>query len=442
MELSSWPTAVAPLFANEAPNQPISVYKGRFDLVAGGTTLPASGALRLEWLPRPRLVADLQVPEGMALPLSDSSTSIDAVSMERLGTLKHPSFVRQVTSDSGETRVELNALEANFGSSRVLDELIFHVVNLPNMQGNYIRDASGTRAWSGRQEFSVAGWNYAIDARENISRVVDDLNSNGGYSITHVGRLTREDGSSFSGDQASVPLSGLQFLFAVIRGAWSPHIAIVGAHQGQQVCEQWSVLGRSDGWARMLPWWHPLTRNLAQELAPTVIEQVREEGSAVRYGITWYTEARRLENSVETPLILAQAGLELMAWDVGVRRKAAFSPLGFDRLRAEDRLRYLFSLMRLELPAERQFDDVRQFLQKNGVHDLAQLISQVRNNVIHPPRREAQVERVPVEVRIDASRLAIWALEMSLLYVLDYRGKHANRWRDFHPPDAMPWSRD
>ena len=71
--------------------------------------------------------------------------------------------------------------------------------------------------------------------------------------------------------------------------------------------------------------------------------------------------------------------------------------------------------MRLELPAERQFDDVRQFLQKNGVHDLAQLISQVRNNVIHPPRREAQVERVPVEVRIDASRLAIWALEMSLV---------------------------
>ena len=118
-------------------------------------------------------------------------------------------------------------------------------------------------------------------------------------------------------------------------GAWSPHIAIVGAHRGQQVCEQWSVLGRSDGWARCSRWWHPLTRNLAQELAPTVIEQVREEGSAVRYGITWYTEARRLENSVETPLILAQAGLELMAWDVGVRRKAAFSPLGFDRLRAE-----------------------------------------------------------------------------------------------------------
>jgi hypothetical protein len=333
-------------------------------------------------------------------------------------------------------------LGVEFGPSQLFDTLTLHIVNFPDLAGWYIRDTEARHAWPGRNEFVAHGWSFILDQLADHEDITKGLERQGGYAITHTCSLRRSNGVPFGYGEARPALSGLAFLFALVRGAWSSPIALIGSTSGTKVWERWEPLARNDAWTGSSSWWHSTTRNIVNELALPVFDAVAgDEESAAAYAISSYTSVKRTESWVETPLILCQAALELLAWHIAVRRDGAFSPEGFNRLRAEDRLRYLFSLAHVDTTVPTTYPELQRFSQKQNWEDLAQAICLVRNRIIHPPRTHGPIERVPVEVRIDASQLSVWALELCLLYLFDYQGDYANRLRDFHPPERVPWSR-
>jgi hypothetical protein len=83
------------------------------------------------------------------------------------------------------------------------------VFNFPNFYGpdNYIVK-SGTpplQGWKtcGRSVLQADGWTITIAATENTDELCKALDRDGGYLVTHVGEIRRQDGSIFTSDKLS-----------------------------------------------------------------------------------------------------------------------------------------------------------------------------------------------------------------------------------------------
>ncbi len=437
MNFEEYAETVRPFVQMNAPNEPLLIREGTFELRTDRVTTRGQGRLELRWFPRRHLTAEFETDYKGPFDVA----TVAHINLRDVGaSLEHAEVTRQVARRDGGMDFEVWAFGVEFGTSETLDELTLHIVNFPDLPGESVRDSESRQTWPGRSAFVAQGWQFTLDALVNHKETIKQLRSQGGYAITHTCSLRRLDGARFSYSDARQALSGLAFLLALVRGAWSSPIVLVGTTNGTKVWERWDTLANQSEWTGSAAWWHVTTRNILNELADPVFDAVAgDEDSAARYAITWYTQAKGTPG--ETPLILAQTALELLAWHVAVRRDGSFAPDGFNRLRAEDRLRYLFSLAQLDHSFPDVYRDLRVFAQEQGWDDIAQAICLVRNTIVHPPQKHGPIERIPVEVRIDAIQLALWALELCLLYLFDYQGDYANRHRSFHPPERVPWSR-
>jgi hypothetical protein len=127
------------------------------------------------------------------------------------------------------------------GGNPELVRLIVHLVNFPNFIGSPIE--VGERSWvSGRALLSARGWRFTIDACPSIGHLVESLNSTGGYAITHVGVLEREDGEAFRPSEANDQLDSLGSFLSFAAGAWAvPQLHVGIAPDGREVFRQYGV---------------------------------------------------------------------------------------------------------------------------------------------------------------------------------------------------------
>jgi hypothetical protein len=101
--------------------------------------------------------------------------------------------------------------------------------------------ASSRSYWAGRVVLADDAWKVVLDARQDHRAVQDRLSAEGGIEITHVGALSRTDGSTFSAVDASDVLHALGGFLTLVRGDWAPVLLPVGfAADGTRVWEDWS----------------------------------------------------------------------------------------------------------------------------------------------------------------------------------------------------------
>lgn len=434
----SYPEAVKAFVRMSEPNEALVAYEGRFQMHTEKLTIDGHGRLELRWYPTCHLVAD--VTTDYSGPLIRNVNGVDATEVN--ASLEDPYLTRVVESKDG-ARFEVHSHGIEIGVQDEVDLLTLHIPNLPAMPGAFIRsrDPEETWRWDGRTEFVVHGWRFTLDGLINRREIIDKLKAQGGYALTHTCEMARIDRSPFSYSDAKHALSGLAFLLAVVRGAWSSPPVLVGTRNGTRTWERWDALTRQDAWTASEPWWHPTTRNILPELAEAVFDAVADEDDdALLIAICLYTEANRSELSAETPLVVAHTALDVLAWHVGVRRDGDFTSDTFDGMRAGRRFRHLFEQARLDLAIPSVYSELQAFAEQHELDDIAHAIAFVRDRIVHP-RGKLSLEGVSPAVRICASRLAVWAVEMSLLYLFDYQGDYADQHRDSHPPVRVPWSR-
>ena len=75
--------------------------------------------------------------------------------------------------------------------------------------------------------------------------------------------------------------------------------------------------------------------------------------------------------------------------------------------------------------------------------DGPQALTQLRNWITHPTGKDRQnLDRVSLLTRFEACNLALWYLELTLLWLLGYRGDYVNRLnvRFTGDREAVPWA--
>jgi hypothetical protein len=157
--------------------------------------------------------------------------------------------------DSEDVRASGDIMSTDVGSPDALcDRVIVHFTNVPRLSpAEYLVDDG--HYWAGRWARSGAGWQLALDVRQDHSKVWDTMRESLVFVVTHVGELRRADGSSFRASEAADALTAFQTGFSFALARWVAPVSPVGFDAaGNRVWEQWASwrCSRVFGY---LPWW-------------------------------------------------------------------------------------------------------------------------------------------------------------------------------------------
>ena len=202
--------------------------------------LNTTGSARLRWLPSPGIEFDIEITEPFP-GVDFNSLTVDLPGFRTENVLAH-SMTLGLTS---RIRAFASAMESD--RQQNLLSVGFQVVNFtdfitPGLSAapgdpTAIAGVNGTERLLGGvtptgsptkrvQSFTCAtadlrhdGWNVSlVDLPESRDRY-GHLEATGGYSFTHVGQLTRIDGSAFAVQQAEKILESLRVFLSFARGA-------------------------------------------------------------------------------------------------------------------------------------------------------------------------------------------------------------------------------
>jgi hypothetical protein len=258
------------------------------------------------------------------------------------------------------------------------------------------------------------------------------LDAQGGYVITHVGEIVREDGATFTSEQLDDLLTCLHHFLSFTLGCWAGVALPIGFdHNGNRVFEQWGIRRIASGsWNPMGSWFDRHHGELLSQVFPGFMSLWKNTlwHEPLARAVYWYVGACMggFEIGVDAGIILAQTALELLAWTYCVQDRKIVSSEAFKRrsgLSASDKLRLLTSCLNIpkEIPPT-----LSALHGKRGKKwdDSMEAITSIRNSFIHPDNHIT----VSSNSYYETCQLSLWYLDLVLLHLCGHSGNnYANR---------------
>lgn len=436
------------------PNEPVLLYEGPGE-VSDSIGNTAEGDLRvtLDWLPSPRVVFVLESD-------TDSGINIDAgatLKLEDSRTMDGRFTGRNVSGggEAGFSEEVRGVVSGEWGPDKPVAHVVFNVANLQHFDGATLKrsDGGSSHIWNGRLQWSSDQWTVTLDETEPSFDRLEDLKERlkrgGGYALTHTGKLERKDGASIGHEDFREVLAGLSQFFCFIAGANTGVVLPRGiGFDGETVWERWNAPTTEPWRGRISCFPDSIVEN--QEVRPPELEPVfrrfvdrwtdNEWRELLRYGVGWYMTINPHHNS-ETRIVLAQAGLELAAWGHFVPKRMSKS--GFEKLPAVDRLRLLLTEAKVPLavPAGLQALETYAPTTQGGKppwDDGPQTLTEIRNLLVHPTKKLRALD-IPPEVMRDTAELAVWYLQLALMFLLGYQDIYVSRVEGWNK-QPVPWT--
>lgn len=441
------PLGLEPIYSTPEVNQPVVLYNGAAVLTQGSVSLSGAAKVQLEWQPRSSLRFHFEVDSSNTVGVELGEASL------RLSTISHDAsvYVRKIQHGwsgipgaSQKTSGSVKPVEIGSGSS--LSSVVFHVVNFRNYLGRGVGNGAGMM-WAGRGVTETDGWRVTLD-KVNHETIFEEVEAVSGSAITHVGKLERTDGSTFSKDDADRLLEGLFRYLSFCRGSWAAPVLVVGQDANDiRVFEQWRDW-KIQPWWRTATWFNDFSVEGFEAGLPGFWKLWNNEtwNEPLLLALHWYCEANMSAGGVEGSVILAQAAFELLAWTLLVEDRTVLSEDGFQKLPAMDKLRLLISHCGIPLEIPLSLATLSSVAKAENWVDAPQALTEYRNALVHAnPKKRQRVLSVDVAARHDAWDLSLWYLELVLLRLFEYEGQYSNRIRRVgfrgDEVEPVPWKR-
>jgi hypothetical protein len=141
---------------------------------------------------------------------------------------------------------------------------------------------------------------------------------------------------------------------------------------------------------------------------------------------------------------VACSGLELLSWAI-LRRNGWLGQDSFQQLTAAARVRLLLQWAEVPVSLPGQFAALSGRRNRLGQTDweAPELLFNVRNGLIHPPRRLADPEWPSLDDMVECWQFATWALQLVLLRLFGYANSYWSRLRLGRPSvdvEPVPWA--
>lgn len=267
------------------------------------------------------------------------------------------------------------------------------------------------------------------------------LRDQGGFAVTHLGEIVRDDGGLIPVSEAQKVLAGLLLFFSFASGAWSPPILPVGFDEnGQHVWECWDP-PRVSSYIYTPSWFDRQNGQHLEMLWPGFMRLWANEEwqQAIHEAVYWYLNSNNHLRGIDAGIILTQAAIERLSFTYVVEMNKLLSLDGFKKASAADRFRLLFSSLGIPLDIPPQLKELTQLASAHNWADSPQGLTEMRNERVHVEhKKRGQFDKALYE----AWNLGLWYAEMVVLRLCGYDGEYGNRLVGRSPGQVVkvPWS--
>lgn len=416
-----------PIYRTPKPNRAVRLCRlSKAQLMVDGELYAGRARASVELLPKPRLLfrgtfpgAPLNTAEGplqIRLPSAGFSSDVVATS------LTWPKVDVVLTAVGGP---------AVTGSpdSKAISRAVFHLVNFSNVQGTglIVEPKPGRSIRLDRSTLKADGWRCVLRNLTSTSTLLSPLRDEGGYAITHVGCLEREDGRAFTGVETNEWMELLHYFLSFARGFWvSPALPVGFADSGRRVWQQWQI-PLSDPWHYAKSWFAGTQSGaILAETFPGFCNLWRNPlwHKPLKELVYWYLASNTASRGTDTGIILTQTAMELLAWIYLVKDKKLMSKRQFKRRPAAKRLTALLESLGIPTSIPGCLSELTNTAHRENWEDAPHALTAVRNNIVHPDRK---VDTTLSALLWDAWDLGLWYLELTILRLLGHSGKYGNR---------------
>lgn len=423
------------------------LYRGPLELVAGDDALEGEGNVNLSWFPVPSI--RFQFSRGG----TGRAYGMDEV-MVRLagGRMEGRALVTQTSGDFDRVRLEgvfPEPIEWRGEEKPHLDHVLFHLPNFQDYYGSEIGMAwgsprrGGSMTWRGRMVLDSSNWRVTLDSLPDGRERCKAAEAERGFAFTHVGKLERADGRSFTPEEAEPALQALRFLFSFMRGMWTGPALLVGYAGHERAWEKWATayITSENVWG-----WMPYAPGYSLDILDGFLQRWEDTTwqEPLRLAVHWYVEANRAAGGLDGAIILAMTALELLAWTwLFDEKQVEKSEKKFDGLHADQRMRQLLNEAGIPAAIPPELAGLVQAAKAEQWSDGPGALNGLRNSAVHPrPKHRKVLFGTSVDARADAWKLALWYVELVLLRVLGYTGTYWNRTNGRQGADYehVPWA--
>lgn len=409
-----------------SPSGPISLHDGHIELQNPSGEISGHGHVEMVLRPAPKLSFDIPKPSYNG---RQDAREINQNLKLFLNGKKNQSADAFITNWGQGVRGLVNSYESEPRDD--LAEVGFSLLNLP---------------LAGPLRLNFAGWQVNLRAvtlpqGQRVSSVLQE-----GTAITHEGRLTRSDGSTFTSQDARGFFEDFYFGLSFCTGMWSAPIVWTGFDAQKQVV--WRVW---EAWraqaANAESWWTPAFATGLQGVLEGYFNVAADPlwSDDIAIPIHWYVECVSGTGPMEGKIVWVQAALELLTWIYFVGEKQPpEAPKAFANKSAAARLRMLLQEVGVPAAIPTQLSQLIASTSTLGPEqqDGPGMFTYIRNGVVHPEIRD-RAFRTPVDQLREAHTLGLQYLELVLLWLFKYRGVYSNRLipgRNAHDGTPVPWA--
>jgi glutamyl-tRNA synthetase len=441
VDFGSLPEANRPRYAFGKENESIAIHDGKLRLLLEQSFIEVDGQLALEWLPRAmiRFNGTLPVSKRYSGNLKRATllgaegwvNTTEAV-LTGFAFLSRPQEIQGVATGQ--------LYRGAVGGYR---SVTFHLMEFHDYFGSPITDGTGT-TWTGRAMLGGMGWKITLDSVEDIADRRAVASQRGGYALTHVGRLEREDKAPFSRNDVHEVFKLLQYYFSFVRGFWvAPLLPVAFDASGVELWRECSLPLIDKH--RSVESWFPVREASAlqasfEAFATAWTNQTwRKRFESFLY---WYLVANASIGALESGIMAAQIALESL-WHL--HRSTRNQTTGGDLPTPEEMIAELLSAASIPDSIPSDFDDLSRFAHTVNVATGPAAICRLRDMIVHPTEKNLQwlFGMAPLRhVELEVWRLAMWYIELASLHMISYRGRYFSRvrgeWEGYSEP--VPWN--
>jgi hypothetical protein len=440
--------AVKPVYLACQPNEAIPLYEGPLVFRTAVREFQGTGAVTFVWLPTPTVVFAMR-----------DVTPSEVVPHLGAGTLELPTqgfaffaSVSDLEHQVGPERVSLAlhgyAVDSpTFGIGGRLSSVVFHLANFHS----YLRprpDPTPPDYDIHRTTFEAEGWRVVLEAVENTKDLTASLSACAGCAFTHAGRVEKVDGSDFDAAAVTDVLDALYYFFSFARGQWCPALLPVGFDaQGNRLWERWDARQTSD-WRFRHSWFPEHGPDCLAGIFPGFLRKWKDAdwNQTLRVAIHWYIESNAQAGAIEGAVVLQQLAFELLSSRVFVEERRTYTEVDFGKAHlfpAVRKMQLLLAEANISPAIPANLLNLSAHAQQEGWQDGPHALTRLRNCITHPTGRNRQtLDCVSVTTRVEAFNLALWYLELILLWLVGYTGPSVNRLTVHYRGDqeVVPWA--
>ncbi|MES2808054.1 MAG: hypothetical protein V4619_05495 [Bacteroidota bacterium] len=437
------PIGIVSPVSMDNPNEPIQIYSGEFKLKLADKEYEVDGNIFFKWYPDMGVKFKATFLNSQVSPFNSEDEFEILVKDQPIGKIK--------ITDLNYLDEPICGGYANrfvWGEGNIpVTEVTFAIPNMREFFGEPIKmtTAAGQGMRASRLTLDDKPYKIVLDKYSDYNERLNKLDEHGGYLITYAGKIMKHKGSISLEDLQKWHDRFYHFLY-FLNGRRIAPMFYAGSFDGQNVWTDYSTYYTVDSHKVVPCWSDVMYLNDLPDLWKTYnkLWKVENNQDFLITAIHWYVEANANAGMVEGSIILIQTALELIYNWLIVEKQKIIIGGDAEGLTAANKIRLIISQFKIKAEIPPAFAELATSFP--NVKDGPEAFTKIRNALVHGQEaKRSELKGIKLKAKYQALQLGIWYVELSLLYILGYKGKYRNRtsgkiWRD--TGTLVPWVND